>query len=124
MGGGEMIGNVCEYGSVRLKSSTPVYSFTVTPDLATHYAVKLFASGTARAATATSKVQNVYVIPNGNVTGGKSCQNDRPVCRETYHLYTVLPPSALSTETASTSIPTSASASRRRLSRRRRNGCT
>lgn len=85
-------------GSVTLKSSTPVYSFPVTPDLATHYAVKLFASGTARAAMATSKVQNVYVLPKGNVTGGKSCQNDRPVCHETYHLYTIVPPSALRTE--------------------------
>ena len=85
-------------GSVTLKSSTPVYSFPVTPELATHYAVKLFASGTARAAMATSKVQNVYVIPNGNVTGGKSCENDRPVCHETYHVYTILPPSALTTE--------------------------
>ena len=85
-------------GSVTLKSSTPVYSFTVTPDLATHYAVKLFASGTARAAMATSKAKNVYVLANGYATGGKSCQNDRPVCHETYHLYTFVPPSALSTE--------------------------
>ena len=85
-------------GSVTLKSSTPVYSFTVTPDLATHYAVKLFASGTARAAMATSKVQNVYVLPKGNVTGGELCQNGRPVCHETLHVSTILPPSALSTE--------------------------
>lgn len=92
-------------GSVILKSSAPVYSFTVTPDLATHYAVKLFASGTARAATAASKVQNVYVLPNGKVTGGKSCQNDRPVCHETYHIYTILPASALGTEMGKHTYP-------------------
>ena len=34
--------------AVTLKSSAPVYSFRVTPDLATRYAVRLFASGTAR----------------------------------------------------------------------------
>jgi hypothetical protein len=90
--------------AVTLKSSAPVYSFTVTPDLATHYAVRLFASGTARAAIATSKVQNVYVLPKGNVTGGKSCQNDRPVCHETFH--------------------TSASTARRPAFRRRPSGCT
>jgi hypothetical protein len=85
-------------GSVTLKSSTPVYSFAVVPDLATKYAVRLFASGTARAPLATSKTQNVFVLANVSVTGGKSCQNDRPVCHETYHLYTILPPSGLSTE--------------------------
>jgi len=85
-------------GSVTLKSSTPVYSFPVTPILATHYVVKLFASGTAKAAIATSKVRNVYVLASGNVTGGKSCANDRPVCHETFHIYTIVPASALRTE--------------------------
>ena len=85
-------------GSVTLKSSTPVYSFPVTPILATHYVVKLFASGTAKAAIATSKVRNVYVLASGNVTGGKSCANDRPVCHETYRIYTIVPAAAFGTE--------------------------
>jgi hypothetical protein len=90
-------------GAVTLKSSTLAYSFTVAPDLATHYTVKLFASATARVAMATSKVQNVYVVGNGNVTGGKVCNG--PVCQETFHLYWIVPPSALSTEMGKHTYP-------------------
>jgi hypothetical protein len=83
--------------SVTLKAATSAYSLKVAPDLATRYEVKLFASSTARTAMAASPVQNVYVIPNGNITGGKVCKTG-PVCDETYHIYTIVPPSALSTE--------------------------
>jgi hypothetical protein len=92
-------------GAVTLHSSTLAYSFRVTPDLATHYAVKLFTSASARIPAATSRVQNVYVLANGKVTGGKSCQRDRPVCHETYHLYIIVPPSALSTEMGKHTYP-------------------
>jgi len=84
--------------SKTLTAGTQTYSFKVTPPLATRYTVRLFPSSTSHTPIATSKGQNVYVLANGNVTGGNSCQNDRPVCHETYHVYTILPPSALSTE--------------------------
>ena len=85
-------------GAVTLKSSTPVYSFTVAPDLATRYAVRLFASGTAKAPLATSKAQNLYVLAYRYYTGGKSCANDRPVCHETFRIYTIVPAAAFGTE--------------------------
>ena len=84
--------------TVTLKSGALAYSFTVAPDLATRYAVRLFASGTAKAPLATSKAQNLYVLAYRYYTGGKSCANDRPVCHETFHIYTIVPASALGTE--------------------------
>ena len=74
-------------------AGTRTYSFTVTPTLATRYKVKLFAKSTL---LATSPTKTVYVISNGYVTGGARCA--RPVCKETFHVYTVLPSSALSIE--------------------------
>jgi hypothetical protein len=83
--------------AITLKTATATYSFTVTPTLATRYAVRLFASATARTPLASSPAQNVYVIAYGKVTGGSSCT--RPVCHETYHIYTIVPvASALSIE--------------------------
>ena len=72
---------------------TRTYSFTVTPTLATRYKVKLFAKTTL---LAISPAKTVYVVANGSVTGGATC--GRPVCKETFHVYTVLPSSALSVE--------------------------
>jgi type 1 fimbria pilin len=83
-------------GAVTLKSSAPVYSFTVTPVLATRYVVRLFAAGTSKAPLAASAAQYVYVASGGRVTGGSACA--RPVCTQTLHLFTILPSSALSTE--------------------------
>jgi hypothetical protein len=74
-------------------AGTRTYSFTVTPTLATRYKVKLSAKSTL---LATSPTKTVYVLENGYVTGGARC--GRPVCKETFHLYTVLPGSALSVE--------------------------
>ena len=74
-------------------SGTRTYSFTVTPTLATRYEVKLFAKSTL---LATSPTKSVYVVASGSVTGGASC--GRPVCKETFRVYTVLPSSALSVE--------------------------
>ena len=74
-------------------AGTRTYSFTVTPTLATRYKVKLFAKTTL---LAISPAKTVYVVTNGSVTGGARC--GRPVCKETFHVYTVLPSSALSIE--------------------------
>ena len=74
-------------------AGTRTYSFTVTPTLATRYEVKLFAKSTL---LANSPTKSVYAVANGSVTGGASC--GRPVCKETFHVYTVLPSSALSVE--------------------------
>ncbi|HJY60832.1 MAG TPA: hypothetical protein VJ418_31010 [Streptosporangiaceae bacterium] len=75
---------------------TTAYSFTVAPTLATRYQVKVFASKSATTPSATSSMQSVYVVANGWVTGGKTC--GRPVCHETFHIYTVVPSSALGVE--------------------------
>jgi hypothetical protein len=74
-------------------AGTRTYAFTVTPALATRYKVRLFAKSTP---LATSATRTVYVVPGGSVTGGARC--GRPVCKETFHVYTVLPSSALSVE--------------------------
>jgi hypothetical protein len=74
-------------------AGTRTYSFTVTPTLATRYKVMLFAKSTP---LATSPIKIVYVVSGGSVTGGARC--GRPVCKETFHLYTVLPSSALGVE--------------------------
>jgi hypothetical protein len=83
-------------GAITLKSSAPVYSFKVAPTLATHYAVRLFASSTSHAVLATSAVQNVYVTPLGSVSFSSNCP--RPQCHIFLHLNEFLPSSALSTE--------------------------
>jgi hypothetical protein len=69
---------------------------TVTPTLATRYTVKLFVSKSVATPLATSRTQNLYVVTSERVTGGKTCA--RPVCRETLHIFTILPSSALGVE--------------------------
>jgi len=82
--------------SKTLTASTQVYSFTVTPDLATHYAVRLFPSGTSHALLASSAAQNLYVSPRGSFTTNFSCP--RPLCHVFLHIQESLPSSALRTE--------------------------
>ena len=82
--------------TLSVTGSTTAYSFTVTPILATRYQVKVFASKSATTPLATSPRQSVYVVPGGHVTGGKTC--GRPVCHETFRLYTIVPSSALAVE--------------------------
>ena len=82
--------------SITLKAAKTTYSFTVTPTLATRYAVRLFASSTAPAPLATSPAQNLYVATRQTYTPFQRCS--RPVCHETFHIYTFVPSSALSTE--------------------------
>lgn len=74
-------------------TGTRTYSFTVTPTLATRYKVKLFTKTTL---LATSPTRIVYVIASAVGKGAAACS--RPVCKETLHLYWVLPSSALSVE--------------------------
>jgi hypothetical protein len=85
-------------GSITLSATGPAtaYSFTVAPNLATRYQVKLFARKSATTPLATSHRQNVYVVGNGYYTGGKTCGG--PGCRETFHTYMVVPSSALGVE--------------------------
>jgi hypothetical protein len=85
-------------GSITLSGTGPAtaYSFTVTPTLATRYQVKVFASKSATTPLATSARQSLYVVPGGHVTGGKTC--GRPVCHETFRIYTIVPSSALAVE--------------------------
>jgi hypothetical protein len=77
-------------------TGTTTYSFTVTPTLATRYKVELFARKSATTPLAVSPTQNVYVASNGWVTGRDTC--GQPVCHLKYHLYSVVPSSALGVE--------------------------
>ena len=77
-------------------TGTTTYSFTVAPTLATRYQVKVFARKGATTALATSSRQNLYVVAGGYYTGGKTCGG--PACRETFHIYTVVPGSTLGVE--------------------------
>ena len=91
--------------SITLSVTGPktAYSFTVAPTLATRYQVKVFASKSATTPSATSSMQSVYVIANGWITGGKTC--GRPVCHETFHIYTIVPSSALGVEMSKPNYP-------------------
>jgi hypothetical protein len=82
-------------GSVTLKGATAAYSFTVTPALATHYAVRLFASGTP-APVAVSRTQAVYLTNAQTYSSFQTCK--RPVCHETFRIYTYVPSSSLAFE--------------------------
>lgn len=82
--------------SKTLTAGTQVYSFKVTPNLATRYALRLFPSSTSQALIATSKAQNLYVSPRGSFTPGQNCP--RPLCHISLKIHEVLPSSALSTE--------------------------
>jgi hypothetical protein len=84
--------------SITLSATGPTtaYSFTVTPTLATRYQVKLFARKSATTPLATSPRQNVYVVSGGYTTGGNNCPG--AVCHEKYHMYSILPSSALGVE--------------------------
>lgn len=84
--------------SITLKTAKTAYSFTVKPTLATHYAVKLFASGTATAPVASSAARAVYVVNLQTTSAPQKCS--RPVCHETFHVDTFVPPSALKVEMA------------------------
>jgi hypothetical protein len=79
-------------------TGTSPYSFTVSPTFATHYKVELFASNGTTLLTTSSTV-TVYVASLGlGFVGFKPCH--RPVCHETLHFKTVVPPSALRSEMA------------------------
>jgi hypothetical protein len=83
--------------SKTLTASTQVYAFTVTPTLATKYAVRLFPSKTSHTLLATSKVQNVYVTPDGTFsTPTRSCSGT--TCHAGFSVFVFLPTSALGIE--------------------------
>jgi hypothetical protein len=83
--------------SVILQAAKTVYSFTVTPSVATHYAVRLFPAGPATAPVASSPMQSLYVTSDQEeINSPQKC--GRPVCHETFHIDTYVPDSALSVE--------------------------
>ena len=82
--------------SITLKAATTAYSFTVTPSLATHYNVRLFATATATSPVTTSPVQDLYVATDQSTGALQKC--GRPKCVETIQVDTYVPASALSTE--------------------------
>jgi hypothetical protein len=86
--------------SATLSAVAPAaYSFTVTPTLATRYTVRLSAGKTAARPLATSPVQNVYVSIGGTSTGTGLCAlPGPPACRVTFHVFFIVPSSALKVE--------------------------
>lgn len=89
--------------SITIKAATTAYSFTVTPSLATHYNVRLFANGTATSPVVTSPVQALYVASDQSVSAAQKCA--RPVCHETFQIDTYVPASALSVEMSKYAYP-------------------
>ena len=83
-------------GSVTVTAATSTYSFTVTPTLATHYAVRLFASSTSATPVAVSRTQAVYITNAQTYSKFQACK--RPVCHETFRIYTYVPSSTLAVE--------------------------
>jgi hypothetical protein len=77
-------------------TGTATYSFTVTPTLATRYKVELFARKNAATPLAKSRTQNVHAASAGWVTVRDSW--GQPVCRLRYHVYLLVPSSALRVE--------------------------
>jgi hypothetical protein len=84
--------------SFRLRAATRTYSIAVTPTLATRYEVRLFPNGMFNTPPlAISRVRDLYVVAGGFFTGG-SATCSRPVCHQTFHVFTILPIPALSIE--------------------------
>jgi hypothetical protein len=82
--------------TVRAGPGTVPFSFTVTPRVAARYQVEVF--GTGAAPLARSSRQTVYVSNGEHITGGQPCS--RPVCSETFRVYTVLTAAVLGRERA------------------------
>jgi hypothetical protein len=82
--------------SITLRAAKTAYSFTVTPTLATHYAIWLFAGSTATATVARSATQGLYVTTDQSTNAPQKCS--RPVCHEVFRIDTYVPDSALSLE--------------------------
>jgi hypothetical protein len=89
--------------TVTFKAAKAAYSFTVTPTLYTKYAVRVFASKTATNPLVTSPVRNVYVTGNGYYSPPRLC--GRPVCHETFLVYSIVPASTQGVEMAKHAYP-------------------
>jgi hypothetical protein len=82
--------------SITLTAAKTAYSFTVTPSVVTHYAVRLFATATTTAAIASSPMKTLFVTSEQQISAGQKCS--RPVCHETFQVHTYVPDSALGVE--------------------------
>lgn len=78
-------------------TGTVLYSFVVTPTLATEFRVELFATGTATTPLATSATDTVYVVASGKLLAFHNC-NTRPVCHVSFKFEVFVPPSTLRIE--------------------------
>jgi serine/threonine protein kinase len=79
---------------------TAPYSFQVTPEVATRYQVRLFASSTATTAAAASPVSTVYVTYAGKTVSENFPKTCGPVCHVTIVFRSTVPASTMSTEFA------------------------
>lgn len=86
-----------QHETLTVTGSTPVsYSFTTGPQIATRYSVEVLMSLSSTTALGSSKVVTVYVVAGGKATGISRC--GRPTCRETWHIYTIVPASLYKAE--------------------------
>lgn len=74
------------------------YSFTATPTLATKYEVEVLTSPTSTTTDGVSAIQPIYVLANGAVSNARKCR--RPVCHQSFKVYTYLPASTYAREAA------------------------
>jgi hypothetical protein len=82
-------------------TSPEAYRFTATPGLATRYQVEVLPSTTVSSPIqATSATDTAYVATTQPATANPSCnkRGNRPVCHETFKIYTILPASAYRAE--------------------------
>jgi hypothetical protein len=79
-------------------TSAVSYSFTTVPQIATRYSVEVLASLTSTTVLGSSKAVFVYVVAGGKATGLSAC--GRPTCRETWHIYTIVPASLYKAESS------------------------
>lgn len=78
------------------------YSFAASPTLATRYSVLVLARRMAGQQLAASATKTVYVVPNqfGPVNTSCNSPGNRPVCRQRWRIYIVVPASAYREESA------------------------
>ena len=77
---------------------TASYSFRVTPSLATHYQVKLFASGAATIPLAASVIDTIYVLGTTVTIKTINCGTKQEICQARVTFGAYFPPSVMHQE--------------------------
>lgn len=80
------------------QAATARYAFQVTPAVATHYRVEVFANATAATPLVRSGFKTVYVSDSSSASSPSACS--RPTCHQTLTVDVYVPSSAIGTEMA------------------------